>query len=151
MKPPAISTGWVYVGAAVHAFYEVVLILLPVTVWAVVLISVGAPDDEIYHLVAVPFASLSLFSAMLRDGISAFHQDTLKDARERDLVVTSGLIGVTISAVLLTMAVLYSRHLLTNLLPVYYDVVWFMFLAGMVLVYASKYVFMLRKKFQHYA
>lgn len=150
MKLSTPSTLWIYGGAAVHALYEVIFILIPVLVWAIVLISVGAPSDEIYHLVAVPFASLSLFSAMLRDGISAFHQDTLKDARERDLIVTSGVIGVTLSAVLLTMAVLHSRDLLTNVLPQYYDVVWFIFYAGMVLVYASKCLLILRKKYQRY-
>jgi len=151
MKLPSIETIKAHYGAAVHAIYETILVLLPVAVWAIVLLSTGAIWEDIYHLTAVPFAGLSLFSAMLRDGISASHQDTPKDARERDLVVTAGVIGVTLSTVLLTIAVLFSRRLLSEPPPVYYDIVWFAFSIGLILVYTTKHILILRKKFGLYA
>ncbi|EPM1168847.1 hypothetical protein L4Z43_006603, partial [Pseudomonas aeruginosa] len=72
----------IYFSVAVKAFYEVAFVLLPVAVWMVVIFSVGGTREEIKSLVAWPFAGLALFGASLRDGISAFHQDTPFDKRQ---------------------------------------------------------------------
>lgn len=151
MNLPSLETISAHFGAAAHAIYEVLFVLLPVGVWVIVLLSTGAPKDDMYRLAAVPFAGLSLYCATLRDGITAFHKDTPEDSRERDLVVTAALIGVTLCTVLLTMAVLYSRHLLAEPLPIYYRLVWFTFAVGIALVYTTKHILILRKKFGHYA
>lgn len=74
----------IYFSVVTKAFYEVAFVLLPVAVWMVVIFSVGGTKEEIKSLVAWPFAGLALFGASLRDGISAFHQDTPFDKRQRD-------------------------------------------------------------------
>jgi len=137
------------IGSSVHAFYETAFILLPVLVWGLVILSVGPTADEFWRLPALPFASLAVYSASLRDGVSAFHQDTLKDTRERELIVIAGLIGVVISSVLLTLAVLSSRKLLSYLHDPFYVVVWSILGFGILLVFVTKAILIRRKKYGH--
>lgn len=99
----------IYFSVVIKAFYEVAFVLLPVAVWMVVIFSVGGTKEEIKSLVAWPFAGLALFGASLRDGISAFHQDTPFDKRQREIIIAGSLIGVVLCTVLMTLGVLKAR------------------------------------------
>ena len=146
-KPTALDA---IVGSVVHAIYEVAFVLLPVLVWIVILFSLDEPVEQITSLPVIPFATLALFSSMLRDGITAFHQDTQKDARGRDFLVTVALIGVTLSTVLLTLSVLTSKGHLAFLQRVFHHFTWPLFIAGLLFLFVTKSVLIQRRKYGRY-
>jgi len=133
----------------IQASYEVAFVLLPVLVWILVLLSLGKSQD-VKTLAAWPFASLSLFSAMLRDGISAFHQDTTKDKEQRDLIVVFALIGVILSTVLLTLAVMKSTGQVTYLWSFFYETVWTFVAISALLLFVTKAILIQRKSYGRY-
>jgi hypothetical protein len=134
----------------IRAFYEVLFVLLPVMVWIVVLLSLGSETRGISSLPAWPFASLALYTAALRDGINTFHRDNQKDKRERELLVVGSLIGVVLSTVLLTLAVLHSQGKLDYLWSFFYELVWGMMIIGALLLFVTKSISSQRKDYGHY-
>lgn len=147
---PAKLSGVIF-GSIVRAFYEVFFVLLPVLVWIIVLFSLGSGTHDIRSLPAWPFASLALYGAALRDGINTFHRDNPKDKRERELLVIASLIGVVLSTVLLTLAVLHSQGKLNYLWSFFYELVWVMIITGACLLFITKSISSQRKDYDHYA
>ncbi len=142
--------GWKAIASSmIQASYEVAFVLLPILVWVLVLLSLGKAQD-IEALAAWPFASLSLFSAMLRDGISAFHQDTTKDKEQKDLIVVFALIGVVLSTVLLTLAVLKSSGQIIYLWSFFYETVRAFVAVGALLLFMTKAILIQRKGYGRY-
>jgi hypothetical protein len=124
---------------ALRSIYEVALVMLPAATWIVVIYSTGGAQADIQKLPAWPFAALSLFSSMLRDGISAFDRTSGNDGQERDLIVVASLIGMVISTVLLTLSALQSSGTLLNLVSFFYQIVNVMVALGAVLLLGTKF------------
>lgn len=143
------SKWYAYLVASARGIYEVAFVLVPVLVWSIALMSVGSAD-QISRLAAWPFAALALYSAALRDGITAFHRDNQKDRRQRDLLVVVSLFGVVISSVLLTLAILKSEGGVNYLFSAFYEFVWLIFWFGSALLFVTKTVLSLRNDFDHY-
>ncbi|EIU4413080.1 hypothetical protein N0002_05395 [Pseudomonas aeruginosa] len=140
----------IYFSVVTKAFYEVAFVLLPVAVWMVVIFSVGGTKEEIKSLVAWPFAGLALFGASLRDGISAFHQDTPFDKRQREIIIAGSLIGVVLCTVLMTLGVLKARGDLSYLFSAFREMVFILLLSGIALLLVVKAILAQRKDFGIY-
>ena len=140
---------YAYFIASTRGCYEVAFVVVPVIVWSIALLSVGA-GEKIGHLAAWPFAALALYSSALRDGITAFHREEKKDKRQRDILLITSLFGVVISSVLLTLAVLNSEGSLSHLFSAFYTLVWIMFGSGVAILFVTKTVLCLRNDFDLY-
>ena len=138
-------------GSIVHATYETLFILMPAGIWAIVVLTSGGEWAMISSLAVWPFAALAAFSASLRDGISAFNQQTAKDQRERELIILSALIGVAISSVLLTLSVLEKLEKMEIVWPGFNNVVWSTLAAGISLVFLIKAIRARRLLYGDYA
>ncbi len=134
----------------IKAFYEVSFVLLPIAVWVVVILSAGGTAEEVKSLAAWPFASLTLFSASLRDGVTAFHQDSPFDKRQREILITGALMGVVLSTVLMTLAVLKSYGIISYLFSFFSEAVFFLVVVGLVLLFVIKATLSQRKDFGIY-
>jgi hypothetical protein len=146
MTAPEIKNSGVILGSIIQASYEVIFVLIPAFVWVLVLLSLGKAQD-VGTLAAWPFASLSLFCATLRDGISAYHQDITKDKVQKDLIVVSALTGVVLSTVLLTLAVLKSSGQIPYLWSFFYEIVRGFVVFGAVLLFVTKAILIQRKSY----
>lgn len=139
-----------YFSISVKAFYEVSFVLLPIAVWVVVIFSAGGTKEDIKSLTAWPFAGLTLFSASLRDGVTAFHQDSPFDKRQREVLITAALIGVVLSTVLMTLAVLKSYGVISYLFSFFREIVFFLVAVGLTLLFVIKATLSQRKDFGIY-
>ncbi|BED91133.1 MULTISPECIES: hypothetical protein [unclassified Pseudoalteromonas] len=139
-----------YFSSAVKASYEVAFISVPVLVWSVVIFSLGGSPEEVKKLAAWPFLALALFSTALKDGISAFHLDTKKDKQQREVVLTASIIGIVLSTVLLTLAILKSRQEVVGLFDTFYEYVFMLVFAGIATLFATKVILIQRVYYDHY-
>ena len=138
-------------GSCLKAIYEVAFVLLPVIVWSVALLSIGGSLEDIKRLPVWPFLGLALYSSVLRDGITAFHRDTSDDNRQRELIVIVGLIGVVVSSVLLTLAIMHAHNSVEKIHSLFYEFVFLVVGLGVFLVFFTKTVLSQRKDYKHYA
>ncbi|PCN05796.1 hypothetical protein CP915_05040 [Pseudomonas aeruginosa] len=99
---------------------------------------------------AWPFAGLALFGASLRYGISAFHQDTPFDKRQREIIIAGSLIGVVLCTVLMTLGVLKARGDLSYLFSAFREMVFILLLSGIALLLVVKAILAQRKDFGIY-
>lgn len=117
------SAGW--------AVYEVMFALLPGLVWWIVLVVLERPEDEIYHLPAWSFISVSVYAAMLRDSVRVFSRDnTVSTRHDREVSVIFGLVGVVLSSVLLAIGVCHAQRANGELPSIYYEIVGMMLGVG---------------------
>ncbi|HHM9901157.1 TPA: hypothetical protein ACRNUV_000526 [Pseudomonas aeruginosa] len=90
----------------------------------------------------------SVFAAA--DGISAFHQDTPFDKRQREIIIAGSLIGVVLCTVLMTLGVLKARGDLSYLFPAFREMVFILLLSGITLLLVVKAILAQRKDFGIY-
>ncbi|GBL03158.1 hypothetical protein [Glaciecola sp. KUL10] len=139
-----------YLSSSLSALFELAFIFLPALAWAATILSLGGSPEEVKRLAAWPFVSLALFSATLKDGIAAFHRDTPKDKRQRKAVITVSILGIVLSTVLLTLAIIDSKQSEIALFDYFYEFVYLLVFCGATLVFVTKAILAQREDFDHY-
>lgn len=103
----------------VRAIYEVSFSLLPVFLYAVVLILIEK-SEKVYALPGWAFASFSIFSLMMRDSIRAFRHRA-EDETNRLAATFISIVGLGLSGVMMTLSILRANGDIE--LPLYFDTV----------------------------
>ena len=131
--------------------YEVGFVLLPALVWTLTLLSLGKTGHDLWGLPAWSFISVSVYGAILRDSMKAFHRhENPRDRQDRELAVILALSGLVLSSILLAMAVLKSQGYLPLLWPVFYDFVFLVLGFGVALLFIVKAIMVQRVEFGRY-
>lgn len=131
--------------------YEVGFVLLPALVWALTLFSLGKTGHDLWGLPAWSFISVSVYGAILRDSLKAFHRhENPRDRQDRELAVILALSGLVLSSILLALSVLKAQGYLPLLWPVFYDFVFLVLSFGVALLFIVKAIMVQRVEFGRY-
>ncbi|MDP1774519.1 MAG: hypothetical protein Q8L15_19805 [Methylobacter sp.] len=148
--PKSVSKFQVIQKSLLWASYETLLAILPILVWGFTLFSIGQ-DGQLRELPAWSFLSVSIFVTILRDGLKAFHRETVKqDKLDQHITVSFSLIGVVLSSVLLVLSVLHSQKLIPFLEPFFYEAVLALIGTGLIFLFIVKFILVQRAEYGHY-
>lgn len=148
--PQPVSKFQIVQKSLLWACYETIFAALPILVWSITLFSIGQ-DDQMLTLPAWSFFSVSIFVTILRDGLKAFHRETVKDDQlNRHITVSFSLIGVVLSSVLLVLSVLHSQKLISFLEPFFYETVDTLLIVGLIFLLTVKFILVQRTEYGNY-